>query len=186
MNRLYEDYFQKSKVFLFPLLGISRKSSIQVTETYITWNDEYKDVPQKLICVYEDVSSEAFQAFAAKVLLSNPLYLGHRRCIDDRGIYIFDMNIIKNDWDHFISGSYSRMSKTLKDSVLKYYGTKSTEYEYVKSFLYPEDFFDVYAQLLDVDENILRKVGELCDKYNPELENLNISVELLESSAEFI
>lgn len=186
MKRLYADYFQKSKVFLFPILGIAKKSSIQVSETYVTWQDLYQELDKKLICVYEDVNTEAFMAFEAKVLLSSPIYYAHRRTIDGRGIYVFNMEVLKEDWSHFVTGSYSQMSKTLKDAILRYYGTKSTEYEYVRSFLYPEEFFHVYAKLLDVDQKLLEEVGELCDKYNPELENLNISVELLESSAEFI
>lgn len=185
MKQLYADYFQKSKTFIYPVLGIARKSSIQVSGTYISWLDIYNDADQKLICLYEDIHTEAFKAFEAKVLLSSPLYHSHQKTADGKGIYIFDMDIIKKDWAHFLSGSYSKMSKTLKDAVLKYYA-KSAEYEHVRSFLYPEEFFQIYASLLNVDEHLLREVGQLCDKYNRDLENLKISVELLESSAEFV
>ena len=185
MNQLYADYFQKSKMFIYPVLGIARKSSIQVKETYVSWLDIYHDTDKKLICVYDDVHSEAFKAFEAKVLLSSPLYHSHQKTADGRGIYIFDMDVIKKDWAHFLSGSYSKMSKVLKDAVLKYYG-KAPEYEHVRSFLYPEEFFDIYASLLNVDQKLLTEVGQLCDKYNRDLENLKISVEHLESSAEFV
>ena len=185
MKHLYADYFQKSKTFIYPILGISRRSSIQVAGTYISWLDIYNDSDRKLICVYEDVNTEAFKAFEAKVLLSSPLYHSHQKTVDSKGIYIFDMNVIKKDWAHFLSGSYSKMSKTVKEAVLKYYA-KSSEYEYVRSYLYPEEFFHIYATLLNVEEQILMEVGQLCDKYNRDLENLKISVEHLESSAEFV
>lgn len=185
MNRVYADYFQKSKTFLFPVLGISRRSSIQVKGTYTSWLDIYTNADKKLICVYDNVQTEAFKAFEAKVLLSSPLYHSHQKTKDNEGIYIFDMDVIKKDWTHFLSGSYSKMSKVLKEAILKYY-YKSAEYEHVRSFLYPEEFFSIYATLLNVDEKLLMEVGQLCDKYNNELENLKISVEVLESSAEFV
>jgi hypothetical protein len=185
MKHVYADYFQKSKTFIYPVLGIAKRSSIQVEGTYISWLDIYNAADKKLICVYKDVDSEAFKAFEAKVLLSSPLYHSHQKTKDNRGIYIFDMNIIRKDWAHFLSGSYSKMSKTLKDAVLKYYA-KSPEYEYARSYLYPEEFFEIYSSLLDVDKKLLLEVGQLCDKYNHDLENLKIPVEELQSSAEFV
>lgn len=185
MNEVYADYFQKSKTFIYPVLGIARRSSIQVKGTYISWLDIYTDTDKKLICLYDDVESEAFKAFETKVLLSSPLYHSHQKTSNNEGIYIFDMDIIKKDWAHFLSGSYSKMSKVLKEAILKYY-YKSSEYEHVRSFLYPEEFFNIYASLLNVDEKLLIEVGQLCNKYNRDLENLKISVEHLHTSAEFV
>ena len=48
------------------------------------------------------------------------------------------------------------------------------------SYLYPEDYFDIYAELLGVNINILKNVGELCAPYNIDKETLKISVENLE------
>lgn len=186
MKQLYADYFQKSRVFLYPVLGISKKSSIQAKETYISWFDIYKDIDKKLIVIYSDVNTDAFREFEAKVLFTSPLYHSHKTTADYQGIYVFDLDILKGDWTHFMNGSYSQFSKVLKDAILKYYGKQSTEYDYVRSFLYPEEFFNVYASLLNVEESLLTEVGELCDKYNPDLEQLNLSVELLENSAKFV
>lgn len=184
MNKLYAEYFQKSKVFLYPILGIAKKSSIQVKNTYISWGDAYKEADQKLILQYEDVNTEAFEAFKDKVLLTSPLYETHITTPDYQGIFVFDMSVLVKDWELFINGKYSRFSKILKDGILKYYGSKSPEYDYVRSYLYPSEYFHIYADLLNVQESLLMEVGELCDKYNPELEKLNIFVELLESSSE--
>ena len=185
MTKLYAEYFQKSKIFIYPVLGIARKSSIQVKETYISWLDVYNNQDMKLLCVYNDIHTESFKAFEVKVLLSSPLYYSHYKSAANEGIYIFDMSVIKKDWAHFLSGSYSKLSKVLKDAILKHYA-KGPEYDYVRSFLYPEDFFDTYASLLNVDVDLLKEVGQLCDKYNLDLENLKLSVELLESSAKFV
>ena len=64
--------------------------------------------------------------------------------------------------------------------IERFYGKDSSTYEYVMSYLYPEDYFDIYAELLGVNVNILKGVGELCAPYNAEKETLKIPVENLE------
>jgi hypothetical protein len=41
MYTLYSKYFQKSKVFIYPLLGIKRGNNVVPHETYISWNDTF-------------------------------------------------------------------------------------------------------------------------------------------------
>lgn len=186
IKNLYKEYFQKSKTFLFPALQIARKSSIQVSNVFISWEGMYKPEDRKLVLVYDDIDSPAFQAFETKVLCSNPLFFTKFRSKEGKGIYVYDFNILHKDWEYFLEGKYSKLSKELKKSILEYYGKKSSEYEYIASYLFPAEFYSVYAELLDVHIDILEKVGELCDPYNPQEETCKISVELLESSASFI
>jgi len=186
IKNLYQAYFQKSKTFLFPALKISRNSSIQVSQTFISWEGLYKPEDKKLVLVYEDTDTPAFIAFEAKVLRSHPLFFTDYKTSDGKRIYVYDYAVLHKDWDNFLAGKYSRLSKELKKAILEYYGKKSMEYEYVASYLFPEEFFDIYAELLDIKIDILEKVGELCDVYNPEEETCKISVELLESSARFL
>lgn len=181
INSLYLDYFQKSKVFLFPALGISKKSYTQPTETYVSWQDMYNTEHKKLICVYENAHTEAFKAFEMKVLLSNPMLSTRYRTKDGLGIYVFDMEILDENWDHFIAGKYSKLNKTLKQAICDFYGSKSPEYQYIKSYLYPEEFYNIYAELLDMDVEILKKVGELCNPHDPEQESLKILAVNLEN-----
>ena len=186
IKSLYKDYFQKSKTFLFPALKIARNSSIQVSQIYISWEGLYKPEDRKLIVMYENTETSAFLAFETKVLRSHPLFFTDYKTKDGKRIYVYDFSILHKDWDNFLAGKYSKLSKELKKAILEYYGKKSMEYEYITSFLFPEDFYDVYAQLLGVEIDILMEVGELCDVYNPEEETCKISVELLESSARFL
>lgn len=174
ITSLYLEYFQKSKVFLFPALGISKRSYTQPTETYISWQDMYTSEHKKLICVYDNVNTEAFKAFELKVLLTNPMLIAHYLTKENQGIYVFDMTVLNENWDIFLAGKYSQLNKTLKHAIADFYGSKSAEYEYIKSYLYPEEFYDVYASLLDIDVQILRKVGELCNPLDPEQEMLKI------------
>lgn len=187
IKTLYQDYFQKSKTFLFPALKIARNSSIQVSETFISWEGMYKPEDQKLIVLYDDVNTEAFQAFELKVLIAHPLYYTTHRLPDgNSAIYVYDYSILKKDWENFLTGKYSRLSKDLKQAILTYYGKNSHEYKYIASFLLPEDFFEVYSELLDVHVDLLKKVGELCDPYNVDKETCKISVEHLESSTQLL
>ena len=48
------------------------------------------------------------------------------------------------------------------------------------SYLHPDDYFSKYAALLEVDVNILKETGELCNPVDKEKENLKISLENLE------
>lgn len=187
IKTLYQDYFQKSKTFLFPALKIARNSSIQVSETFVSWEGMYTPGDGKLILLYDDVNTEAFQAFELKVLMAHPLFFTRHQITDSNSaVYVYDYSILKKDWEHFLQGKYSRLSKDLKQAILTYYGKNSHEYKYIASFLLPEDFFPVYAELLDVHVDLLTQVGELCDPYNVDKETCKIPVELLESSAKFV
>ena len=51
LTSIYSKYFQKSKVFIYPLLGIKRGLSVVPKETYISWEGHCKPEDMKLICV---------------------------------------------------------------------------------------------------------------------------------------
>lgn len=74
------------------------------------------------------------------------------------------------------NGKYSKLNEKLKRKILNYFDKNSGNYAYVKSYLYPEDFFNDYAILLNVDNEILETVGELCDKPDLEKETLRILI----------
>ena len=53
INALYVKYFQKSKIFIYPLLDIKRGSSVVPVETYVSWDNHYTPEDMKLICLYD-------------------------------------------------------------------------------------------------------------------------------------
>jgi hypothetical protein len=65
--------------------------------------------------------------------------------------------------------------------ILDFFEKNSGNYVYVHSFLYPNKWFERYAELLAVDVDLLKEVGELCDKPNFDKENLLIEVANLEN-----
>ena len=74
-------------------------------------------------------------------------------------------------------GKYSKLSTQVKRAIKQYYGERSNEYKYIESYLYPEKYFEIYANLLEVDVATLESLGELCDPCDLEKETLKIPIE---------
>ena len=151
IKAIYKKYFQKSKIFIYPLLDIKRGTFIIPNETYINLNDTYSFKDMKLICLYEMSENKNINLNKEKLLKHNRL---------------FEHIELDND----------KLNEKLKRKILNYFDKNSGNYAYVKSYLYPEDFFNDYAILLNVDNEMLEKVGELCDKPDLEKETLTILI----------
>jgi hypothetical protein len=179
IDKLYGKYFQKSRSFLYPALGIKRTSSISPSGTYISLEGRIGADEMKLICSFKDDQSEGFKAFEEQMLLTNPLFV-EKIHIKGFNLYVFDLEIYQTDYFNFLFGKYSKLSSVLKKAIKTYYGEKSPEYKYIDTYLYPDKYYEVYAKLLDVDISILENLGELCDSWDDEKENLKIPIEELE------
>ncbi len=164
VKSIYSKYFQKSKVFLYPLLGIKRGVKVIPSETYLTWDPYYIAEDMKLLCLYHPDGSHDYLEYEKNVLLK------HTRLIDIKDIdktnklFIFDFSDIKNDWDNFIKGKYSQIDKETKSKILGFFDKGSANHVYMKSYLNPNQYFDDYAECLGVEVELLKKVGELCAK----------------------
>lgn len=163
INQLYAQYFQKSKLFLYPLLGIERGLTAP-EEVYFSWEGKYAPEDQKLIVVYSNASNPDFQALKGTKLSKHRLLLEIIPTMQDQEIYVFDFSSYASDWDHLIAGRYSKMSLKTKQTVLDYFERYSGNYIYMHSYLFPNKWFKRYAEILDVPEELLIEVGELCDK----------------------
>lgn len=179
IESLYTKYFQKSRSFLFPALGIKKTANFSPSGTYISLDGLIDPEDLKLVCAYKEDQSEGFRIFEEQMLLSNPLFMQVLH-IRDYNLYVFDFHTYTDDWFNVIMGKYSKLSNVLKRAIKAYYGENSSEYKYIESYLYPEKYFDLYAKLLDVDPRTLKKIGELCDPCDLEKENLKIPIEDLE------
>lgn len=180
IDKLYGKYFQKSRSFLYPSLGIKRSVLNTPSNTYISIEGKIEPEDCKLICTYNNnINSEKFKIFEEQMLLTNPLFLEKIEA-RDVNMYVFDLEIYQNDYFNFILGKYSKMSAHLKRAIKNYYGETSAEYKFIESYLYPERYYDIYAKLLEVDVDVLKKIGELCDPCDLEKETLKISTQDLE------
>jgi len=179
IDRLYGKYFQKSRAFLYPALGIKKGSYITPSGTYISVSGRIEPEDVKLICTFRDDQSEGFKSFENQMLLTNPLFV-EKICIKDFNLYVFDLEIYQADFFNFLLGKYSKISNHLKKAIKNYYGENSAEYKFIETYLYPDKYFETYAKLLNVKTDILNNVGELCDPCDLDKEILKIPVEDLE------
>lgn len=182
ISSLYTKYFQKSKVFLFPLLELPKTNLVSTFQTFIAWENIIRQEDCKLICLIDEFTDKHVE-YESKFIKECP-YLSERYENENGSvIYIFDLSEFKKDWKYFLKGKYSFLSETCKMLIARYYGSKSNEYEYIKTFLNPSEYFKVYSELLNVDETTLKEVGELCDIYDVNKEFLKFTPVNLELSA---
>lgn len=179
IDKLYGKYFQKSRSFLYPVLGIKRTSNRAPAGTYISLDGKIGAEDMKLICTFKHDESEGFQSFENQMLTSNPLF-EEKIVVKDYNLYVFNFEPYKHDWFNFLLGKYSKLSIVVKRAIKTYYGENSAEYKYIESYLYPEKFIDVYAKLLDVSTDSLKSIGELCDPFDMEKETLKIPIQDLQ------
>jgi len=184
IKSLYKNYFQKSRVFLYPALDIKRGVSSTPIETHISWKGIHDKNDAKLCCLYYLRKDQEFKTFEKNKLLNNKLFHSFTDLGDDKGVYVFDFTTQMKDWNAFINGKYSQFSQAHKIKIKNYIGEKSSELPYIESFLYPERHFKLYAEMMNVKESLLRKVGELCDLPDFNKEVLNLSVKNLQLSQE--
>lgn len=174
------DYFQKSKLFLYPVLGIAKGKSVSLIETYISWNDKIKPTDCKLICLYYLRKDPEFINFEKVKLLNNKYFSDFYEIVEDKGVYIFDLNEYKDDWIYFLNGEYSKLSYKLKTQIINFQPRNTENYAYVNSFMYPEKYFGIYKNLLDVSIETLKHTGQLCDPPDFTKESLVADIKSLE------
>lgn len=176
IKTLYKDYFQKSYTFLYPLLGFKKNSTpFKPVQTYVSWQDEVVSTDNKLICIYELDDSQAWHDFEKKVLLCHPMLDYVNKTEDGKMAYVFDLHMFSKDCTNFINGKYSKFSEKAKKAISDYYGIHTPEWVYVESFLFPKKYFKAYAEILLIPVDTLQKVGELCNKYDPEKETFKFN-----------
>ena len=180
ITTLYRKYFQKSKVFLYPLLDIKRGTSVIPSETYLAWNNTINPEDAKLVCHYPIRTDSEYLQFEKNVLLKHTRLYDFIK-IEDTAVVIFDFSDLKEDWVHFVNGKYSMISEKIKRKILNFFDKNSGNYLYVEGYLYPDIHFEDYAKVLNVDVELLISVGELCDKPDLEKEMLLIEVANLEN-----
>ncbi len=176
IKSLYKDYFQKSRVFLYPILEIKRGASVTPIETYVSWKDHYSKDDMKLICLYHLRNDQEFLLFEKERLYKNKYFFDFKQVEDNKGVYIFDFSPLGSDWKKIINGKYSELTVGYKKKIEAFYGKRDNNYAYIESFLYPEKYYSMYAEMIQVKESVLREVKELCSKLDLDKETLIASI----------
>jgi hypothetical protein len=176
MIEKYPDYFQKSKFFLYPLLCLDKKMEFFPETTFLTFSDE--DItPGKIICQFKIIDSPKFRNFERLHVIPSKYFICKSVCTNDEYVfYTFINDDYLYDYDLFLKGEYSQFTNEAKTVILKFYNVNTVVFEYIRSFLLPSKFYEVYSEILDVDENILKANVELCQKYDESKEICTVKV----------
>jgi hypothetical protein len=181
IDALYRDYFQKSKVLLYPLLGIKRGSTAVPEQTYLSWSEHLAPEDMKLIALYPARTDSEYLMFEKNVLLKHNRVCDYIKLNDTNTVVTFDFSDLKDDWHKFLNGQYSKLDIKLKRKIRDHFDKNTGTYTYIDSYLFPERYFSLYADLLGTTEDILRSVGELCSKPDLEKETLLLKAENLQN-----
>jgi hypothetical protein len=177
IDTVYKKYFQKSKIFMYPLLGIKKGSSVTPVQTYVSWEGHYKPEDAKLIATYHKREDPEYLNFEKNILLK------HNRLIDrlvldsETVIFVFDYSDVKTSWEHFLNGKYSQIELKLRRKIRDFFPKNSGNHVYVDSYLFPEKYFELYSELLQWPVEQLKEVGELCTP--PDLEQETLTAQLV-------
>lgn len=166
-------YFQKSRVFLYPILETKRGGSVTPINTFISWGGQVTQHDRKLICLFNLRNDEEYKKFEKIALLGNELFCDFKEGPDDVGAYVFDFNKHAVDFDLFIKGAYSRFRPLFKERIKKYYNKNNSNSVYMDSFINPNKYYEMYSDILGMPVSQL-KGGELCDKPDFEKEHLKM------------
>ena len=171
LGSLYNKYFQKSRVFLYPQIQIPKDVGIFPAETFVKW-DKITEKDRKFICVYKKREGSAFKLFEDTQIRKHKMFYSISET-DKHKIIVFNFESIKDDWDKFLNGKYSKFSYQSKKNISGYFGSKTSQSVYIDSYINPHKYFEMYSKLLNESAEDLIKVGELCDKPNWEKETFN-------------
>jgi len=183
VEKLYREYFQKSKVFLYPLLGIKKGVRFVPTQTYLSWNDKYDIDSDKLLCLYvtDEDNKDQFTIFSDRKLKLLPVFEEKHDIDEFNFLYVFDLTLPlkRKDIKRFKEGKYSKLTKKTKEIIIKFFGERGKIAEYIESYLYPGYYWEDYSELLNVKIKDLQEVGELCNKPDLQKEDFTLDCELI-------
>ena len=181
MNDVYTNYFQKSKVFLYPLLKLKKGLKYVPIQTYVCWKHVYAFKDCKIICEYHAPSSPGFISFC-KNHLNNHIYF-HKHIdisIENTHLFIFDLSSLKHDYERFLKGKYSQFSFDSKLIILDFFNSSGAMLNYIQAFLSPDNSHENYAKALGVNTSVIKKLYEICSVPNLKKETLLIDYKPLD------
>lgn len=179
IKSLNRNYVQKSRIFLYPLLGIKRGVSVTPMETYMSWEGKYEVEDCRLTCLYRLRDDRDFKVIESTKLTGNPLFDAFFEIEGDIGAYVFDLSDHKQDFLNVVNGKYSQLSDKHKQTVMNFFKSHSSHHVYIESYLNPKKFIPMYADMLSTESKdvpsmrkLLMEVGELCSMPDHDKERL--------------
>ena len=89
--RVYTDYFQKSKVFLYPLLKLKKGLPFVPRQTYVCWDNVYTPEDCRFFCEYKVKYTDKFSKFIAEYLSRNIYFEDYIKLDDRQHLFIYNL-----------------------------------------------------------------------------------------------
>jgi len=158
---VYTDYFQKSRVFLYPLLDLKKGLAYVPKQTYIAMDNVHSFDDYKFLCEYKVKMCDSFDKFCKRYIRNHPKFDEYIDLGDNKHLFVFDFSGYKSDFNKFLKGKYSQFSLNSKVIIIDFFSDSKSS-DFVEAFLSPEGFHEFYADELDVEVELLEDVFELC------------------------
>lgn len=163
-----QQYVQKSKLFLLPLLNLPKTP--EVIETYLGVKGLEICDGYTLVALYHNGSENYAENF--KNISSNKFFDFYVKD-EEFDIVFFDLSSIPEEYTHVLNGDYSKLSKTAK-ILINYNNGKN---ELAMMGINPEYYYKELAELLEFPEENLKN-KEIISKPDMDNELLNVSKEI--------
>lgn len=159
-------YYSKSKCFLYPILKFRREETFK-PDTFLFFHD-HSIVNGDLTVYYRNNASILYQNFEAERIAPHPLLVGCYK-LPEGTAYIFNIAGHLDDIEHFLRGEYSLFSKSLKQTVLRYFGDDIEPMQprpdrFTHAVLFPEEYRKFVARNLGVSPKLLTELAPLYDQ----------------------
>lgn len=174
IRQLNKKYFQKSTFFLYPLLKIPK--TVIPMDTYVTWDDFFDLDRNVLVCRYKKFVKDTERKTEVEHLIKHPLYLDYYELEDDTIVYVFAIETFQGILELFLKGKYSKFPDSIKDRIVSFYKPETHTRAYMKSYLFPDAFYEIYSELLNVPISLLKEIVELASPPDMEKEKLQLKV----------
>lgn len=174
IKKPYSKYFQKSRTFLLPILGLRKAAVYAPLQSYLMWDGMHTLEDERLILTFQHYKEKTWDEYLLNTLMANQMFDEYHELESDVIAISFDLNCISADYRLVLEGKYGQLSKLLKAKIRDYYGYNSAEWAYIETFLYPSRYVGTYSKLLAVDEEHIKFTGQLCDLPNLDQETLKL------------
>lgn len=175
LKSVYSKYFQKSRSFLFPILGLKKNATYAPLYVHLAWENMFTIEDKMLLVSYKKFNDLNWEKYLVETLMASQMFNDyHETDESDIVVVSFDLKIIAEDYDKVLEGKYSKISKLLKKKIRDFYIYNSPEWAYMESFLFPEDYYGMYSKLLNVEEEHILYTGQLCDLPDLDKETLKL------------
>lgn len=179
MNITGKTYYQKSKLFLLPLLEIPKNKHIKPVGTFVI--DSNKSLTEKeyrLILPFEKDESSEFSYYEKKLVDCNYFDTVNYYETKRHRVYIYSLLSFKEDYDKFINGQYTEFTGSTKTLINLYWGriekARFIPNPKIDSYLNPTILtYELVSDELGLPVTELLKIKQLLDPPNLEKETFH-------------